>query len=113
MSMIFGPDYEHNRRKSLEQARSCARGLAPEQIVPDAIVTHGPCKATGDRGGIQVIWRVLATNGGHVALECVRADYIRKIGYRSVAVIAEHEWYPAEHLLAELDRDANPDAQKL
>lgn len=106
MTFLLGPDWEHNRRQSIEQARACKKGMPSEQLVPGAIVTHGPSKHTGDRSGIEVIWRVLASNGGHVALECARKDYFRKAGDRVLVVIAEHEWYPAEHLLAELERTA-------
>ena len=96
---LFGPDYEANRRRLIDQARQCPRGLGHEQLVPGAIVTCGPCKHTGDRSWIGCIWRVLATNGGHIALECVRGDYARKLDDRVVMLISEREWYPAEHML--------------
>lgn len=100
--MIFGPDFETNRRLSIEQARLCAKGLDHAQLVPGAIVTCGPCKHTGDRSWITCIWRVLASNGGHIALECVHGDYASKVGDRKLMVMSEHEWYAAEHMLAEM-----------
>ncbi len=105
MSWILGPDWEANRKRSIDQARSCPKGVGVEHLVPGAIFTHGPSKHTGDRSGIEAIWRVLATNGGHVVLEVARGDYIRKAGERRVIVIAEHEWYPAEHMLEALEAE--------
>lgn len=106
-------DYETNRRRSIEQARACRKGLPDSQLVPGAVVTHSANKHTGDRGGVSAIWKILATNAGHVALECVRGDPYRKIGYRTSQLVSEYEWYAAEHLLAEIERDEDPDAQKL
>lgn len=103
MTWILGPDWEANRKRSIDQARSCQKGVGTEHLVPGAVFTHGPSKHTGDRSGVVAIWRVLATNGGHVVLEVAGGDYCRKVGERSVVVISEHEWYPAEHLLEALE----------
>lgn len=100
MSWILGPDWEANRKRSIDQARSCPKGVGVEQLVPGAIFTYGPSKHTGDRSGVETIWRVLATNGGHVVVEVARGDC--KAGDRQVIVISEHEWYPAEHMLEAL-----------
>lgn len=114
--MVWGEEFEKGRNRSIEQARLCAKGVGAEHLVPGAIVTHGPSKHTGDRSGIESIYRILARNDGHVALEVVHGDYIRKPGERRVVVIAEHEWYPAEHLLdvlqkpSELQSDDRTDA---
>lgn len=108
MSSIFGPDYELNRKRLIDQARSCAKGVGPEQLVPGAIVTHGPNKGSGDRSGVSALWRVLAANGGHVALEAATNVSYYKPGERTICVIAEHEWYPADHMLSEIEKPAQP-----
>jgi hypothetical protein len=96
---MFGDEFAKSMQDSREQARRCPKGVDPEHLVPGAIVTHGPSKHTGDRSGIEVIYRVLARNGGHVALEVAHPDYFYKLGKRRLVVISEHEWYLAEHML--------------
>jgi hypothetical protein len=94
--MIFGEDWEKNRRESIAQAKRAPKGMEAIQLVPGAIVTMGPCKHTGDRSYIDVIWEVVACNGGHVALKRLHGttftDDVK------IIVVSEHEWYPAEGL---------------
>lgn len=99
---IFGDEFGRSIRESREQARRSPKGMGVEQLVPDAIVTHSASKHTGDRSGIEGIYKVIASNGGHVLLEVAHPGLCQKIGERRIIVISEHEWYPAEHLLDEL-----------
>lgn len=94
--MIFGEDYEKNRRESVAQARRAPKGLEAIHLVPGAVVTMGPSKHTGDRSYIEVIWEVVACNGGHVALKRLHGTTYG--GDVKIIVVSEHEWYPAEAL---------------
>jgi hypothetical protein len=109
MDWLLGDKWQNDRRHSIEQANKCPKGIDHSQLVPGALVTMSPCKNTGDRSFTNGIWRVLAANGGHVALECAHRDYGSKPGDRIVCIISEHEWYPAENMLEQMARPQPPE----
>lgn len=75
--------------------------LSLDHLVPGALVTVSPNKRTGTRSLSFCIWRVLATNGCHVAVEVetvTTAEVFLKKGHRTLLVFSEYDWYEAEHL---------------
>lgn len=93
--------FENMDRRSAHfraSAAKAATGLAPEQLVPGAIVTVSSCKATGDRSYTDTIWEVASTNGGHALLRW-RAGPKPFSERPTLVQIFEREFYPAEHML--------------
>ena len=95
-------DWEGDNRRHMQRVQNAnlaPKGLPREQLVPGTIVTHSASLSTGDRSGVEAVWGVVASNVGHVMLECVVPDYFNKFGDRTIAVISEHHFYLAEHMM--------------
>lgn len=105
---IFGEDYEHNRRRLVEAANKAPKGISASHLVPGAVVTVGPNKATGDRSYMDEIFEVIAVAGVTVGLRSLHGGPSYR-GEKPVLVqVHEREFYEAEHLLAEVSQEEGP-----
>lgn len=95
----FLNDMERNRAASTALAKTAAAGMAPEHLVPGALVTMGPSLTIGDRSYTNEIMEVMASNAGTVLVRRKAGGYgFDQENKPRLVVIHEHRFYPAEHL---------------
>jgi hypothetical protein len=74
-------------------------GIAIKDLAVGMRVTLSPNKSTGDRSFVDMIWEIAGINEGHLALTCCGfCHLLSDPGKPRLALIHEHEFYPAEHL---------------
>jgi hypothetical protein len=98
MGMFDWDEMDRRINSLVSSAQKSPPGLAPEHLVPGAIVMQSPNLFTGDRSYTDAIFEVVAITPGHVALKWLAGP--KPFGKGTItSVIHEHRFYPAEHVL--------------
>jgi hypothetical protein len=76
---------------------------AQNHLAPGSVWTISKNLQTNDRSWTGDLWEIVATNGNTAWLKLLRNS--RSYGQRVSVLIDEHNWFPADHVLAVLDAD--------
>lgn len=89
----------------VEKAASPTVELSAAELTIGRVVTLSPNKATGDRSLVNVLWKIVAVDGGHLLLSCRGlGQMLQDPTVQRLVAVREHDFYAADHLAAALDQ---------
>jgi hypothetical protein len=80
-------------------------GLKREELTPGTFVTVSENRRVADRSLVDAIWVVVAANEAHAVLRFHCGSFVHDPP-TCVVPLAEHDFYPANHLVEALEADA-------